>query len=61
MAKLDMDGPHKLDEKVILKEIVQPMPGSYALGHLGADRSFEVLYVGYAETTVQEALLHCLK
>ncbi len=61
MAKLDMDGPHKLEEKIILKEIIQPMPGSFALGHLGADRSFEVLYVGYAEKTVQETLLHCLK
>ncbi|MFD2206943.1 hypothetical protein [Kiloniella antarctica] len=61
MAKLDMDGPLKLEEKVILKEVIQPMPGSFALGHLAANRSFEVLYVSYSETTVQEALLTCLK
>ena len=48
MAKLDMDGPLKLEEKTILKEIIQPMPGSFALGHLGSDRSFEVL--GSSET-----------
>ncbi|WP_020593162.1 hypothetical protein [Kiloniella laminariae] len=61
MAKLDMDGPFPLEEEAILRETGQPMPGSIALGYLAANRSFEVLYVDFADTTVQEALLKCLK
>jgi hypothetical protein len=55
MASLGMDGPYKLSQGEIERNVTKISPGNYALGHI-SDSTFIVNYVGRSDDDVRERL-----
>lgn len=52
MARLNMEGPYKLDTNAIDKKITQKKEGNYALGKLNDQEHFIPKYVGRSDSDV---------
>ncbi len=56
MAKLDMDGPFDLSNKVIDTEVSANLIGNYALGYMSKNGKFVVKVVGRADADLRSEL-----
>jgi len=56
MARLDMDGPFDLKNKVIEKEVSADLIGNYALGYLNKKGKFVVKVIGRADESLREEI-----
>lgn len=56
MARLDMDGPFDLKNRVIEKEVSAGLVGNYALGFLNKKGKFVVKVVGRADESLREGI-----
>ena len=58
MAKLEMQGPYKLDAETVNKIVTKISAGNYALGKKDDEDVFKVGYVGRSDSDVNDRLLH---
>ncbi len=56
MAKLDMDGPFDLSNKVIDSQVSADLIGNYALGYMNKKGKFVVKVVGRADADLRSEL-----
>ncbi|MEX2618404.1 MAG: hypothetical protein WD767_20150 [Alphaproteobacteria bacterium] len=56
MAKLDMDGPFELSNRVIDTKVSANLIGNYALGYMNSNGKFVVKVVGRADSDLRREL-----
>jgi hypothetical protein len=61
MSRLDMDGPFDFTVASIADIVREPLPGTFAIGHVDKYKRFAVQYVGRDDTNVQQALVQALQ
>ena len=56
MAKLNMEGPFRLDAETITEKVTRTSAGNYALGRVDNEDAFRVKYVGRADSDLGKRL-----